>query len=77
MPRGGTSAVITTRAVLRFAADGEAFLASHHPLCSVEEIQANTGRALKIADDVKPTPAPTERELAAIREYDTEGFWTS
>src|SRR5512147_1315752 len=31
LPRGGPAAVITTKAVLRFAEDGEAYLASTHP----------------------------------------------
>lgn len=76
LPRGGTSAVITTRAVLRFGPDGEAYLATYHPGCSVEEVVANTGWKLKVADDVGPTPKPSVDELKAIREYDREGFWT-
>src|SRR6059058_5742688 len=31
LPRGGPSAVITSKAVLRFGQDGEAYLHSHHP----------------------------------------------
>ena len=31
LPRGGPSAVITTKCVLRFGEDGEAFLATNHP----------------------------------------------
>jgi glutaconate CoA-transferase subunit B len=77
LPRGGTSAVITTRAVLRFGDDGEAYLATHHPKCSVDEVLANTGWKLKIADEVKPTQEPSDEELKAIREYDKNGFWTS
>jgi glutaconate CoA-transferase subunit B len=77
LPRGGPSAVITTKAVLRFAEDGEAYLDSRHPGVSVEEVQANTGWKLKAKPEVKETPAPSEAELRAIREYDKEGFWTS
>jgi glutaconate CoA-transferase, subunit B len=77
LPRGGTSAVITTRGVLRFDESGEAYLASYHPRCSVDELVENTGWKLKLADDVAPTPEPTQQELAAIREYDPQGFWTS
>ncbi|MBV9671135.1 MAG: hypothetical protein JOZ43_09280 [Acidobacteriales bacterium] len=77
LPRGGPSAVITTRGVLRFGEDGEAYLASHHPRCSVDEVVANTGWNLKVAEDVCEAPEPTEEELRAIREYDPKGFWTS
>jgi glutaconate CoA-transferase, subunit B len=77
LPRGGPSAVITTKAVLRFGRDGEAYLASIHPGVSVEDVLANTGWKLRVAADVAPTPEPTEAELLAIREYDKQGFWTS
>ena len=77
LPRGGPSAVITTKAVLRFHAGGEAFLATVHPGASVEEVVANTGWTLRVAEDVSTTPEPSFEELRAIREYDKEGFWTS
>ncbi len=77
LPRGGPSAVITTKAVLRFAKDGEAYLASLHPGVSVEEVRANTGWTLRTPANVGETASPTEVELAAIRDYDKQGFWTS
>lgn len=77
LPRGGPSAVITTKAVLRFGEDGEAFLAEHHPGVSVEDVVANTGWKLRVVDNVKETAEPTAKELAVIRDYDKEGFWTS
>jgi glutaconate CoA-transferase subunit B len=78
LPRGGPSAVITSKCVLRFAAEsGEAYLSTIHPGVTVEDVHANTGWKLRVADDVKPTPEPTATELKAIREYDTKGFWTS
>jgi glutaconate CoA-transferase subunit B len=77
LPRGGPSAVITTKAVLRFAADGEAYLDSHHPGVSVDEVVASTGWKLRVSDSMKETAAPREDELRAIREYDKDGFWTS
>ena len=76
LPRGGPSAVITTKAVLRFGEDGEAYLASVHPGITVEDVVANTGWELKVAPEVAATPEPSEAELAAIREYDKHGFWT-
>lgn len=77
LPRGGPSAVITTKCVLRFGEDGEACLANVHPGVTVEDVRANTGWQLKALADVKETSAPTDAELKAIREYDKEGFWTS
>ncbi|MCI0624919.1 MAG: CoA-transferase [Acidobacteria bacterium] len=76
LPRGGPSAVITTKAVLRFADDGEAYLASVHPGMGVEDVVANTGWKLRLAERVRTTPEPAKEELAAIREYDKKGFWT-
>jgi glutaconate CoA-transferase subunit B len=76
LPRGGPSAVITTKAVLRFGDDGEAYLASTHPGITVDDVVANTGWKLRVAHDVKDTPEPTEAELKAIRDYDRDGFWT-
>jgi glutaconate CoA-transferase subunit B len=76
LPRGGPSAVITTKCILRFGDDGEAFLASVHPSVSVDDVAANTGWKLRVAAEVSETQAPTEVELATVREYDKEGFWT-
>jgi glutaconate CoA-transferase, subunit B len=77
LPRGGPSAVITTRAVLRFGEDGEAYLDTHHPGVGVEDVQANTGWKLKPGPNVRETVPPNADELRAIRQYDTKGFWTS
>jgi glutaconate CoA-transferase subunit B len=77
LPRGGPSAVITTKAVLRFNAQGEAYLDSLHPGVDLQDVVANTGWKLALADSVKQTPEPSPEELTAIREYDQQGFWTS
>jgi len=77
LPRGGPSAVITTKAVLRFNDDGEAYLASVHPGVSVDNVVNNTGWQLRVSDDLIQTPEPSAAELNAIREYDKQGFWTS
>ena len=77
LPRGGPSAVITTKAVLRFGEDGEAYLDSVHPGVDIEDVVRNTGWKLRLSDDVKVTPEPLPVELEAIRDYDREGFWTS
>lgn len=76
LPRGGPSAAITTRCVLRFGEDGEAFLASLHPGVTADDVLENTGWKLRVADDVSETKAPSEAELLTVREYDKEGFWT-
>jgi len=76
LPRGGPSAIITTKAVFRFGEGGEALLSSLHPGVTVEEVQANTGWQLRMADNLGQTPEPSAEELGAIRDYDNQGFWT-
>jgi glutaconate CoA-transferase subunit B len=69
--------VITTLAVLRFdPATGEMVLASIHPGVTVKDVQDHTGWPLRCADRVPVTAAPTAEELAVIRRFDPEGFWT-
>jgi len=62
--------------VLRFGSDGEAFLASVHPGAGVENVLANTGWTLRVAEKVEETPPPTADELGAMRELDPNHFWT-
>ncbi|HKT51345.1 MAG TPA: CoA-transferase [Candidatus Angelobacter sp.] len=77
LPRGGPSAVITTKCVLRFdSQSGQAFVSTLHPEVSADDVKANTGWDVKIPPEIKTTPEPTATELQAIREYDREGFWT-
>jgi glutaconate CoA-transferase subunit B len=74
---GGPAAIITTLCVLRFPDEGgEAYLASVHPGHTVDEVLAETGWQLKVARQVGETPVPTGSELAAIRRFDPDGFWT-
>jgi hypothetical protein len=47
-----------------------------HPGHSVDEVRAETGWDLKVSDGVGETLEPTPDELAAIRLFDPEGFWT-
>ncbi len=77
LPRGGPAAAITTKAVLRFGEDGEAYLASLHPGIELDDVVTNAGWRLRVADNVSQTPEPSPQELKAIREYDKEGFWTT
>jgi glutaconate CoA-transferase subunit B len=77
LPRGGPAAIITTKAVLRFQTDGEAYLASIHPGVDIDDVLENTGWKLRVAEVIERTPEPSAEELQAIREYDKQGFWTS
>jgi glutaconate CoA-transferase subunit B len=77
LPRGGPSAVITTKAVLRFDENGEAYLASVHPGVEIEDVALDTGWKLRSTNTVQQTQPPSHAELNAIREYDKKGFWTS
>jgi glutaconate CoA-transferase subunit B len=55
---------------------GEAYITSVHPGHTVEEAREETGWDLKVADEVSETPPPTEPEIAAMRRFDPDGFWT-
>jgi len=76
LPRGGPAAVITTKAVLGFGNDGEAYLDTIHPGVTRDDVLANTGWTLRVSENVRETEPPSAAELKAIREYDKEGFWT-
>jgi glutaconate CoA-transferase, subunit B len=71
----GPAAIITTLGVLRFGHDGEAYLASVHPGVSVEEVLANTGWTLRVADELMETAPPSDEELSVMRELDPNQFW--
>ena len=75
LPRGGPAVLITTLGVFRFV-DGDAVLISYHPDASVDQVRENTGWALRVADDVRPTELPSAETLRIIRDYDPQGFWT-
>ncbi len=77
LPRGGPTAVITTLGILRFDPAGkEMVLTSLHPGVTVDDVLANTGWPLKIAADLAQTPVPTAQELAFLKQFDPQGFWT-
>lgn len=78
MPGAGPQIVVTDKAVFRFDDFiGEMMLASVHPGVTVEEVQAEVGWPLKVADDLKVTDPPTVSELHTIRkELDPEGMYT-
>src|SRR4051812_31195033 len=65
LARGGPSAAITTKCVLRFDQDGEAYLSSVHPGVTIDDVVVNTGWKLRLGVDVTETAAPSAVELAA------------
>jgi glutaconate CoA-transferase subunit B len=77
LPRGGPTAVITSMGVMRFEADtGEMVLVSLHPGVALSEVLANTGWPLKTAADLRQTAPPALAELAMLRRFDPDGYWT-
>jgi glutaconate CoA-transferase subunit B len=77
LPRGGPATVITTLGVLQFdPKTKEMMLESVHPGVRVDDVLDNTGWPLKIADELAQTPQPTEEELAILRRFDPQGYWT-
>jgi glutaconate CoA-transferase subunit B len=68
---GGPSAIITTLGILRpDPVTKEFYLDVYFPFSSLEEIKANTGWNLKVSQNVKAAPEPTEEELKNLREVD-------
>jgi len=77
LPRGGPSAVITSRGIMEFdPISKEMLLVSIHPGITAQNIMDNMGWPLKIADTLEKTPIPAEYELKVLRELDPEGYWT-
>jgi glutaconate CoA-transferase subunit B len=69
--------VITTLGLFRFEpVTREMVLASVHPGATVDEVRAQTGWSLRVAHGLDETPPPTPEELAMIRRFDPDGFWT-
>lgn len=77
-PGAGPQVVITDLGEYRFDEDtGEMTLVSLHPGVSLEDVRDSTGWEMRIADDVRQTPAPTAEELRLIREdLDPEGIYS-
>lgn len=74
---GGPAAIITTLCVMRFPkGGGEASLSTLHPGHSVDAVKSETAWDLKVDAGLSETEPPTDAELAAIRRFDPDGFWT-
>lgn len=77
MPRGWSADdvdirfIITDLCVMDFGGpEHQVRLVSLHPGISVEQVRENTGFEIHVPDNVPTTAAPTEEQLAIIRELD-------
>ncbi len=75
LTRGGPAALITSLGVFRFPA-GRAVLTQTHPGVSREQVAAETGWELLVSPELSETPPPSAEELAIIRRFDPDRFWT-
>jgi len=73
LPGGGPRKVVTSLGVFGFTEAGEMQLDSIHPGGTVEAVRMNTGWDLRVSAQVTETCAPTQEELALIRQFDTLG----
>jgi glutaconate CoA-transferase subunit B len=63
--------ILTDLCVMDFSGpDHQIAIKSLHPGITAEQVQENTGFALHIPDNIPTTVAPTEEQLAIIRELD-------
>ena len=65
---GGPQAVVTDLGILSPDETGELVLTALHPGVTVEQVQANTGWALRVAPSVERTLPPSADELRILRE---------
>lgn len=73
----GPSVVITDLGVYHFDASGEMRLDSLHPGVTLDAVRASTGWAIRVADPLPVTRAPSAEELRLIREeLDPGGVYT-
>jgi glutaconate CoA-transferase subunit B len=78
LPGGGPATVITTLGVFEFDSSTCAMaVRTLHPGVAPEAVRAATGWPIDVPADPARTPEPTREEVAAIRRFDPEGFWTA
>jgi len=70
---GDNVRVVVTNLGILEPLDGELTLVAVHPGVAVDEVVAQTGWDLSVADDVHETDPPTAEELAALRALETKG----
>jgi len=69
MPGAGPSVVITDQAVYQFDPEsGEMILTCLYPGITLEQVQAELGWKIKVAENLSECPLPTPEELRIIRE---------
>ena len=69
------STIITDLCVMDFSGpDHKVAIKSLHPGITAEQVQENTGFELHIPDSIPTTAAPTEEQLAIIREIDPQDW---
>lgn len=70
-PKGtGPTMLLSTKGVFRFdPVTKEMYLAQIHPRCTVDDIRKDVPWDLKVADDLKVTPPPTDEEIDWIRQF--------
>ena len=69
LPGGGPELVITDKAILNFAnPEREMQLTALYPGVTREDVQAEVGWPLRLAESIQETAAPTTEELRLIRE---------
>jgi glutaconate CoA-transferase subunit B len=76
LPGGGPELVITDKAVLDFAnGEREMQLTGLYPGVTREQVQAEVGWPLRVAETIQKTSAPTSEELRLIREVDPHAMY--
>ncbi|GAB2787555.1 CoA-transferase subunit beta [Amycolatopsis magusensis] len=74
LPGAGPTLVVTDLGLMRpDPGTAELTLTHLHPGVEVEQVREATGWALKVADDLRRTPEPTEAELSGLRELKKAG----
>jgi glutaconate CoA-transferase subunit B len=65
---GGPLVVVTNLGLLEPDENGELILTALHPGCTVDQVLANTGWAIRVASDLQSTEPLLESELRLLRE---------
>ncbi len=68
MRGGGPQVVVTNLGIMEPDAEGELILTALHPGATFEDVQANTGWAVRAAAELRHTDPPTAEELRILRE---------
>ena len=77
-PGKGPAVVVTGLGVYKFDDSGQMYLASLHPGVTLDDVRANCGWEMTIADGVVTTTPPSREELGLIRDdLDPEGIYSS